>query len=397
MPDPQWCESGAEEFEDGVQLMMTRGNHLQALVRFEHDAKDTRPWSMSVYDEESGECIPLNDGVPECSADNGDTLNACYPPRAHDALVQLSGPDDVQVDIPLTLEEEESAMCLIGSPAPVTKSPPTEPNPTTERAPDEMLIVVEAAPHIVEDDGRFFETTGENLEKFLIDERTNIPGALQDLKTLAERVREFGADRFYVKTEYPKSHPPGRTYLIFKGKPMRGGFVGRRDIVRSFGKYTFTNPTMAQLGFGTKNALKAGAKATVISFVFVAGIDVYQELLEDEVSLARLGITLAADVVKLAVSMLAGAVVMVAGTALAVKVAVPVVVIATVSLAVCLFIGVTLDNVDETQGVTEWLRKRAYELEKQAVESIRAPWQEFLWQMDWCIRHAHRCFGGYSL
>src|SRR5690606_25357874 len=103
MPDPQWCENGAEEFEDGVQLMMTKGNHLQTLVRFERDPKDTRPWSMSVYDEESGECIPLNEGVPECTADNGDTINACYLPRAHDALVQLSGPDDVQVDIPLTL------------------------------------------------------------------------------------------------------------------------------------------------------------------------------------------------------------------------------------------------------------------------------------------------------
>lgn len=372
---------------------MTRGNHLQVLVSFEHDANDTRPWSMSVYDEGSGECIPLNDGVPECSVDNGDTLNACYPPRAHDARVQLSRPDGVRVDIPLTLEEEESAMCLIGSAAPITKAPASEPNPTTERAPDETLIVVEAAPHIVERDGRFFETTGENLEKFLIKERTNIPGALQDLKTLAERVREFGADRFYVKTGYPKSHPQGRAYLVFKGKPMRGGIIGRRDLIKSFGKYTFTNPTIAQLGFGPKNALKAGAKATVISFVFVAGIDVYQELLEDEVSLARLGITLTSDVVKLAVSMLAGVVVMAAATAT--SAALPVVLVAGGTLLVCLYVGKTLDEFDESWGVTEWLRKRAVELEKQVVESVRAPWQSFLWQMDWCVRHPYRCFGGY--
>src|SRR5690606_6636805 len=153
----------------------------------------------------------------------------------------------------------------------------------------------------------------------------------------------------------------------------------------------------AQLGFGTKTALKAGAKATVISFVFVAGIDVYKELLEDEVSLARLGVTLASDVVKLAVSMLAGVAVMAAGTAAATVGAIPVIVVAGVSLLVCLVVGKGLDELDESWGLTEWLRKRASELEKRAVESIRAPWQEFLWQMDWCIRHAHRCFGGYSL
>ena len=65
------------------------------------------------------------------------------------------------------------------------------------------------------------------------------------------------------------------------------------------------------------------------------------------------------------------------------------------TLLVCLYVGKTLDEFDESWGVTEWLRKRAVELEKQVVESVRAPWQSFLWQMDWCVRHPYRCFGGY--
>lgn len=86
------------------------------------------------------------------------------------------------------------------------------------------------------------------------------------------------------------------------------------------------------------------------------------------------------------------------GAAIAVKVAVPVIVVASVSLVACLIVGRELDDLDDAWGMTEWLRKRAVELEKRVEESIRAPWQNFLWQMDWCVRHPYRCFGGgYSL
>ena len=61
------------------------------------------------------------------------------------------------------------------------------------------------------------------------------------------------------------------------------------------------------MGIGKKAALRAGARATVISFIVVAAIDVMLEVMEDEPSLAALGVTLAVDATKLAASALAGA------------------------------------------------------------------------------------------
>lgn len=297
MPDPQWRKQEARREEDQVTVFLERGNHVQGLMRFSNGAND---WTMAIYDAESGECLPVNDDVLECRSEDGE-INACFEPRSHEAIVQLSGPGGARISLPMTIEEEEQALCILGSPAQVNASREEE-NPTPERTPDHLLLIVEGDPNATYTPGTFYETTAANLGLFLVEKRKDVPGVLQDLKTVAEHLREFGAQSFYVQKYPAKGYPDGRPYLIFKGNPRKPGkHFGPRDLIRSFGKYTFENPKVAQLGFGAKNALKNGGRATVISFVIVAGMDVLEEVVADEPSLARLGVTLGSDAAKLAI------------------------------------------------------------------------------------------------
>ncbi|MDH5673804.1 MAG: hypothetical protein OEZ06_16730 [Myxococcales bacterium] len=67
-----------------------------------------------------------------------------------------------------------------------------------------------------------FSLTAESLAKFAYDQRTNWPGAVQDLGTVAAYPRELGADSFYVH----KGKGPGKAgklYLVFKGNPRKPG------------------------------------------------------------------------------------------------------------------------------------------------------------------------------
>lgn len=85
-----------------------------------------------------------------------------------------------------------------------------------------MLLIVEGDPNATYTPGTFYETTAANLERFLVERRKDVPGVLQDLKTVAEHLREFGAQSFYVQKYPEKAYPDGRPYLIFKALRAAG-------------------------------------------------------------------------------------------------------------------------------------------------------------------------------
>lgn len=242
MPDPQWRKQETRREEDQVTIFLERGNNVQGLMRFSNGANG---WTMAIYDAESGECLPVNDDVLECRSENGE-INACYAPRSHEAIVQLSGPGGARISLPMSIEEEEQALCILGSPPKVNASREDE-NLTPERTPDHLLLIVEGDPNATYTPGTFYETTAANLERFLVERRKDVPGVLQDLKTVAEHLREFGAQSFYVQKYPEKAYPDGRPYLIFKGNPRKPGkHFGRRDLIRSFGTHSFENPHVAK-------------------------------------------------------------------------------------------------------------------------------------------------------
>jgi hypothetical protein len=251
-----------------------------------------------------------------------------------------------------------------------------------------MLIVeVEEKDPTVPGDA-FLETTAENLARFAYDKRTDWPGALIELRSVAKALREFGGATFYVMKGKGKGKE-GKRYLVFKGNPRNPGkIVGLRNMIKGNGPYSFKNPAVMEIGFGTKTALKAGARAFVVSFVVVAVIDVVAELMKDEFSLRRLGVQIGVDVANLIISGLAG---LAASAAVAAGVVTaPVWLVAAAGLVVGLAVSYALDRLDQHFGITEKLQQKAEELQNQVEWSIKG----FLMQMEYCVRNPYHCWGG---
>ena len=323
--------------------------------------------------------------------------NACYPqgfdPDGEDppvcqartpgplGLNDAASPDATAVmggtPGPLGLEDMACVMADAGSSVAPVKTGERDWHPAGE-APDEELLIIEVEPkEAAPPDESWLDTTVENIARFGYDQRTNWPGGVQDLKTVVQHLREFGGARFYVKKA-----KNGKRYLIFKGNPRAPGrILGVRAMIRGNGPYAFKNPHIVQLGFGTKTALRAGARATVISFVVVAGIDIVEELMQDEPSLRRLGVNLSVDVVKLILSGLAG-VGAAAGMVALAGAATPVIFVAGAGLFVGLFVGRALDALDRKLGITDALQRKAKELQDEVEWSISS----FLWRMEQSIR-----------
>ncbi|HEY0710099.1 MAG TPA: hypothetical protein VGG33_25030 [Polyangia bacterium] len=249
-----------------------------------------------------------------------------------------------------------------------------------------LILEVEVKDTSVESDS-WLETTAESLAKFGYEKRTDWPGVLMDLKAVAERLREFGGARFYVwKGKGPGKE--GKSYLVFKGNPRKPGkAIGVRQMIRGNGPYSFKNPLIVQMGFGSKEILKGGARATVISFIVVAAIDVVAELLKDDFSLRRLGVQLSVDVVKLVVSGLAavGVSALIATGVLSM----PVWAIVAGGMAVGLAVGWGLDKLDERFAITESLQRKAEELQNRAESGLG----NFFRQLQWCAMNPHWCLG----
>ncbi len=389
MGDPQWRVSELQSESGGMSIDLSPGN---LFCGYFHDERSGDfSGQLAVVDAGSDEALELNEGKDICEADATGVALACYPPTSKEVIVEVSSSLGLY-DLPMTVEEEEQGICLIGSTSPQTFSAPPDKtgNVVPERENDSAALVLQADPD-AEDPGSeetVFETTAENLLKFTLRQRTNLPGALKDTGDVIKQLREFGFSTFRVITAKTKQFPGGRKYLIFNGNPRApGSFIARRELIRSFGRYTFQNPNVMELGFGARNALRSGARATVVFFIVVAAVDVMVELFEDEPSMAAAGVTIAVDGAKLAASMLAGA--LASGAIIAAGG--PVILVAGAALVVGLVVGIVLDKLDDHFGVTHYLRERAKEVEKDLERSF----SNFLYQLEWCILHQRQCFGGF--
>jgi hypothetical protein len=294
---------------------------------------------------------------------------------------------------PMGLNDAAACMADAGSGSVAACFGPVVDGSTSDSADHEMFILeVEVLPGSAPPDS-WLETTAENLARFAHEKRTDWPGWVMDGVTVVEHLREFGADSFYVMPGKGKGKE-GKRYLVFKGNPRKPGkYLGLRRMIRGNGPYSFANPKVVQMGFGMKNALRAGAKGTVIAFVVVAGIDVVSELLKDEVSLRRLGVQIAIDVVNLLISGLAAAAttsLIVAGTA-AIGVAFPVAGLVATAIFVGIGVSAAVNWADERFRVSEMLHKKAEEIEARVDTGLR----RFLMQMEWCARNPYGCFGGW--
>jgi hypothetical protein len=296
---------------------------------------------------------------------------------------------------PMGLNDAAACMADAGtSTAPPNVSslfgPVVEDEPNADQA--FLIVEVETKDPAVKSD-TWLDTTAENLWKFAYDKRTDWPGGLLDLKTVAERLREFGGAKFYVMAGKGKGKE-GQRYLVFKGNPRKPGkIMGVREMIRGNGPYSFKNPKIVQMGFATKEMLKGGAKATVISFVVVAGINVVDELLKDEFSMRRLGVQLALDAVNLLITGLAAVgvsagIVALSGAAIVAGLTAPVWLVFVGGLAAGLIVGGLLDMADEQFGISDAIHKKAEEMQNRFDLGI----SRFFAQMRWCAMNPYRCF-----
>ena len=357
----------AELGEEHTLLHMCPAHTVRGLFRFAQGADAAGGLSLLG-------CSPMQQ-----SADGSGFVELFYPEQSSECALQVQPPMGSTIDLSLPILKGDNTVVVMGTPPPMSVAPTLDASTEPARDADYATVAVEAAsgaPAVASNVE--YDTTADNLAVFLHDQRTNWPGWLQDLHQAAKLMREFGAAKFYIKNS------GGKAYIIFNGNPKATdkAVFGVRKLIRG-SRYSTASPVIKQLGITPKSMLRSGAKATVFSFVVVAAIDIVGELMQDEVYLARLGVTLAADATKLVLSMLAGVAVG------ALIVSGPVWVIGLVVFAVAAGVGLGLDAIDNHLGITKWLQDRAVEL----TDKFESGLAEFLRQLEWCAERGGRgCF-----
>ena len=368
-------------------------NVVRGLLSFEKNQNQSK-WQMSVYDEKEQVCKPLDIGKKLCTSKGEGYIEKSYERSKIEGAVHLTNGENKLV-LPMCIADKEETTFFIGSPGKTSSRrsesfqeekrnqiPRTQPAPRggIKACVDYEILAIEVTNKgRTFHDGRSIDLNKDDLEGFIIKQRTNWPGAIMDLKSLWDSLKEFGTGQAYTKIYR------GRKYIIFKGLPGRKGMIFHQREIFAGTRYLLENTKVVQFGFGMKSALRSGAKGTVISFFIVGAIDVYEELLQDKPSLLRLGITLSSDTVKLGLSAFAAAL---AASGVFVLGA-PVWAIAGTSLLVGIGVGLLLDFVDERLGITEWLQEKAREVKDKIDYSI----SNLLYQLEWCAMHPYQCFG----
>ena len=166
-------------------------------------------------------------------------------------------------------------------------------------------------------------------------------------------------------TFYEKSIK-GKRYMILKGYPgLRGGSWWNSLVRGSLRGTKYLEETFKtlRLEVGRADLIKSGVRGSGVTFVFVATIDVAQFFLDDQETLAELGVNIVVDLAKTILAA-AGATLLV----LLAPVEVPALVAGLAGVAVCWLLSKGLDWLDSYFKVTERLKKWANEFEAQVAK-----------------------------
>ncbi len=200
-------------------------------------------------------------------------------------------------------------------------------------------------------------------------------GVANDAATLARALREFGFKELKGAVYFTKVYK-GKEYIIFKGYPgLRKTLTGTR--------YASGNAKVVSLMVGRSNQIRGAVNSGVVTLILVASVDIVEFVINDEKSLARLGVTIFSDLTKSAIASVAGA-------AVATVVTGGVVIPLAAGIAVAVVVSLALDAIDErfqlTSRLADWAEKEEqrvklgfYEFRRQ-INAVGTP-EGFMWMM----------------
>jgi len=261
--------------------------------------------------------------------------------------------------------------------------PRSVPPPEAAEADVQLLFVeLEEAPDVpsgkdVLDSGEFVEWWAGQISSA----RTHASSIIN----IKRSFQELGVSSAYIKKYKNKS------WVIFKGH-FTGAKTTMRSGVRKIfpgPKYSLQNANVVRLGVGPKNAIRAGAGGSVITFVILGTADVVEEFLRDEPSMARLGVKLVVLGAKVSVSAVASAAI----AGIGVAVGAPVVAVAAGVYIVGVVVWVGLDTIDKEFNISDWLQREAVEMENDLEQKWWSFWFNLHRHLEWCImRRGRGCF-----
>jgi hypothetical protein len=198
-------------------------------------------------------------------------------------------------------------------------------------------------------------------------------------------LKDFGA-QFYFKTI--RGHPS----VVFKGYP------GLRNFLTST-YYRANNAKVVTLAVGGKGTggavIKAGVRATVISFIVVGVIDLVQWLLEDETTFADLVAQLGIDFSKIAISVLAalGMGAIITAAAVSFGLTVPVWGVIALGVVVGWGVGHLVDFIDRKFEISEHVKQGANNIQNYIEElwekHVEYPLANLLIQLERSIKQLY--------
>ncbi len=174
-------------------------------------------------------------------------------------------------------------------------------------------------------------------------------------KSLVRQIRLLGLlGSAYVK------EVKGKAYIIFKGNP------GQRPLLQGT-RYLKSNPYVASFVVGSREIAKDAAKGAKIAVIAYVAIDVFQEIMADKFSLARLLTKVTSDAIQAALGAAAGAL---AGVVV-VTLGAPCVVAFAVTFAVGFAVGVALTRLDQRYKLTDRAVARMMAFETELAKKMR--------------------------
>jgi len=206
-------------------------------------------------------------------------------------------------------------------------------------------------------------------------DHASITTATLDAITATRILKELGLNG---KAIIRKSN--GKSYTIFKGYP------GKRSVLKGT-RYLSSNPKLVEMAIGKVGVAKAVVKSSVIAFVLYVGINIFEHILDDGSTKAKLFGTLATDVTKLAISSTIGAMAGIAAATVITFAAGPLV----IAVGVAILVGWGLNKADECLGITDAfinkleeaflaLQKEKEELEWSFARFLNQLEREIIWQ-----------------
>ena len=212
----------------------------------------------------------------------------------------------------------------------------------------------------------------------------NIASPIKDSNYAVRLLKEFGYknNQIVMKRSYG-----GKEYIIFKGHP------GNRQIIKGT-RYLKDNPKIVRMVIGPKGVAKSIKCGFVITFVLCAGVEIFDYIINDIVTLSNLLGIITSDQIQIGISSFAAAVAGIAAGSIAVigsSVAAPFIIAIGVGICTTWALGKIDKNLGVTKALIESYRKAGVKLSE--IEYSVEKWYNFLENNPVALKQVFGAFG----